>query len=53
MLLLLADGLTNREIAERLVLSVHTVERHVANAYRKIGAHNRAEATSFVIRVCL
>ena len=50
---LLADGRTNREIAARLVLSVHTVERHVANAYRKIGAHNRAEATTFVIRVGL
>jgi DNA-binding NarL/FixJ family response regulator len=50
---LLADGRTNREIAARLVLSVHTVERHVANAYRKTGAHNRAEATTFVIRVGL
>jgi DNA-binding NarL/FixJ family response regulator len=50
---LLADGRTNREIAARLVLSVHTIERHVANAYRKIGVHNRAEATAFVLRVGL
>jgi DNA-binding CsgD family transcriptional regulator len=50
---LLAGGRTNREIATHLVLSVHTVERHVANAYRKIGAHNRAEATAFVLRVSL
>ncbi len=35
---LLAGGLTNNEIAKRLVLSVRTVERHVANIYGKIGA---------------
>ena len=47
---LLAGGRTNREIAETLVLSVHTVERHLANAYRKIGARNRADATAFAVR---
>jgi DNA-binding NarL/FixJ family response regulator len=47
---LLASGLTNRQIAERLVLSVHTVERHVNNAYRKIGAHNRADAAAYAVR---
>ena len=46
---LLADGLTNREIADRLVLSERTVDRHVANAYTKIGAHSRAEATRFAV----
>jgi DNA-binding NarL/FixJ family response regulator len=46
----LAAGRTNKEIAHELVLSVHTVERHVANAYRKIGAHNRAEATAYAVR---
>jgi DNA-binding NarL/FixJ family response regulator len=47
---LLAEGRTNREIADALVLSVHTIERHLANAYRKIGTRNRAEATAFVVR---
>jgi DNA-binding NarL/FixJ family response regulator len=47
---LLAAGRTNREIAETLVLSVHTIERHLANSYRKIGARNRAEATAFALR---
>ncbi len=47
---LLATGLTNREIAERLVLSVHTVDRHVTDVYGKIGARNRAEATAFALR---
>jgi DNA-binding CsgD family transcriptional regulator len=37
-------GLTNREIAERLSLSRHTVARHLANACAKLGADNRAEA---------
>jgi DNA-binding CsgD family transcriptional regulator len=47
---LLANGRTNREIADALVLSVHTIERHLANSYRKIGARNRAEATAFALR---
>jgi DNA-binding NarL/FixJ family response regulator len=47
---LLATGKTNREIADTLVLSVHTIERHLANCYRKIGARNRADATAFAVR---
>ncbi len=38
------DGLTNRQIAEKLFLSPHTVARHLANARAKLGAANRAEA---------
>jgi DNA-binding NarL/FixJ family response regulator len=45
-----AAGRSNREIASTLVLSVHTVERHIANIYRKIDARNRAEATAFALR---
>jgi predicted ATPase/DNA-binding CsgD family transcriptional regulator len=47
---LIADGRTNRQIAETLFLSVRTVERHVTNLYGKIGAHGRAEATAFALR---
>jgi DNA-binding CsgD family transcriptional regulator len=43
---LLAGGRTNREIAAELVISVHTVERHLATIYRKIGARNRTDATA-------
>jgi DNA-binding NarL/FixJ family response regulator len=47
---LLAAGHTNKEIAGELVLSVFTVERHLANAYRKISVRNRADATAYVLR---
>jgi DNA-binding CsgD family transcriptional regulator len=46
---LLAAGKTNKEIAAELVLSPATVERHVANIYRKIGARRRAEATAYAL----
>jgi DNA-binding NarL/FixJ family response regulator len=47
---LLASGCANREIAERLFLSEKTVERHLSNAYAKIGANNRAAAAAFAVR---
>ena len=47
---LLAAGESNSQIARRLALSTHTVERHVANLYRKIGARGRADATAYALR---
>ena len=41
---LLSSGHTNREIAERLYLSPHTVKEHTSSLYRKLGVKNRAEA---------
>jgi DNA-binding CsgD family transcriptional regulator len=41
-LCLIAAGASNREIGEQLVLSVRTVERHIANIYEKLGASGRA-----------
>ena len=35
---------------EALFVSPRTVKRHIANAYHKIGAHNRAEATAYALR---
>lgn len=42
--MLLCDGLQNKQIARRLDLSVSTVKTHVANLFRKIGATNRLDA---------
>jgi DNA-binding CsgD family transcriptional regulator len=47
---LLAGGASNQEIAATLVISVHTVERHLANIYAKIGARRRADATRYALR---
>ena len=47
---LLAQGETNAEIAATLGISVHTVERHVVNLYRKIDARGRADATAYAVR---
>ena len=44
---LVAGGYTNPEIAERLVISIRTVETHRAAIYRKLGATSRAELVSF------
>jgi DNA-binding CsgD family transcriptional regulator/pimeloyl-ACP methyl ester carboxylesterase len=46
---LLARGKSNREIADELVLSERTIERHVSDLYSKIGVRNRAEATGFAL----
>ncbi len=41
---MLADGLTDREIATALIISPRTVETHVSNILHKLGVRNRAEA---------
>jgi len=50
---LLTAGSTNKEIAARLVLSIHTIERHLQNAYRKIGVRNRADAAAYAVRATI
>ena len=47
---LIADGLTNREIAERLVLSERTVEAHIANIFGKIDASSRSQVAIWYAR---
>jgi DNA-binding CsgD family transcriptional regulator len=45
---LVADGNSNREIAEALLVSPKTVERHVTNVLAKLGLRNRTEVASLV-----
>lgn len=49
-LTLLAEGLRNREIAERLVISEATVKTHVRHVLEKLRFRNRAEAAAFAAR---
>ncbi|MFC1976235.1 LuxR C-terminal-related transcriptional regulator [Chloroflexota bacterium] len=43
---LIAEGLTNPEIASRLFLTLNTVKAHTRNIYGKLGAHNRTQAVA-------
>ena len=50
MLTLVARGLTNREIAAALVISVKTASVHVSHILRKLGVPNRLEAAAIAHR---
>jgi len=50
---LVSEGLTNRKIAERLVVSEHTVHRHVTNILRKLDLPSRAAAAAYAVRLGL
>lgn len=50
---LLAQGLTNSEIAQRMTVSVHTVRNHVANLSGKLGAHSKLEVLAIAVRTGL
>ena len=44
---LISNGKTDREIAEELIIAIRTVNTHVGNIRKKIGATNRAEAAVY------
>jgi ATP/maltotriose-dependent transcriptional regulator MalT len=50
---LIASGKSNREIASTLVISEHTVARHLQNIYGKLGISSRAAATAFAFEHAL
>jgi DNA-binding NarL/FixJ family response regulator len=47
---LLGEGLSNKEIAERLYISPKTAEHHVSRVYSKLGVSTRAQAAAFAAR---
>jgi len=47
---LVAQGYTNRQVADRLSLSVRTVESHRANLMEKLGLHSRVELVRYAVR---
>lgn len=49
-LALVVEGLTNKEIADRLVISSRTVDSHVSRLFAKAGVHNRAALVAFAFR---
>lgn len=49
-LVLIADGLSNEEIAQACYLSINTVKSYIRAVYRKIGVSTRAQAVAWVLR---
>ena len=49
-LVLIAEGLLNREIADQLTISIKTVERHRENIMNKLNLHSRTELVKYAIR---
>jgi len=46
---LVAEGLTNRQVASRLFLSPHTVDSHLRHSFTKLGVSSRVELTRHVM----
>jgi DNA-binding NarL/FixJ family response regulator len=46
---LVADGLSDSETADRLILSPRTVSTHLTSVYNKLGVNSRAAATRFAV----
>jgi len=49
-LTLLALGLSEKEVALRLGISLRTARNHVANVYQRLGLHHRTEAVLLAVR---
>ena len=53
MLQLAADGLTNKEIAGKLIVSEKTVKSHIANIFSKLQVNDRTQAILYALRTGL
>ncbi len=49
-LLLVSEGLTNRQIAENLFIAENTVKNHIKNLLEKLGLENRAQLASYAVK---
>jgi two-component system, NarL family, response regulator LiaR len=49
-LALIAQGLTNQEIADRVFISINSVKTYIRSAYRKIGVNSRSQAVAWGLR---
>jgi DNA-binding NarL/FixJ family response regulator len=47
---LIGEGLTNRQIAERIFLAEKTAKNYVSSLFAKLGMHRRTEAAAFAVR---
>ena len=47
---LIAEGLTNQEIADRVFISINSVKTYIRSAYRKIGVNSRSQAVAWGLR---
>jgi len=52
-LYLLVEGFTNKEIAEKLFISVHTVKAHLEAIYEKLGVNNRVQTVIKAVKLGL
>lgn len=50
-LVLIAEGMTNKEISAHLTISESTVENHTHQIYKKLRVSNRAQAVAYVLRL--
>jgi len=48
---LLVQGCSNREIADRLFISIHTVKNHITNIFQKIGVNDRSQLIALVYQL--
>ena len=46
---LIIEGKSNPEIADELIISIHTVKVHIESIYRKLGVHNKVQAAVYAI----